>query len=58
MNKPGTVGQPVPGVAARVVDPDTRQTLPVGAEGLLLIHGANVMKGYLGKPELTRKGRQ
>ncbi len=53
MNKPGTVGQPVPGVAARVVDPDTRQTLPVGAEGLLLIHGANVMKGYLGKPELT-----
>ena len=53
MNKPGTVGQPVPGVAARVVDPDTRQTLPVGAEGLLMIHGANVMKGYLGKPELT-----
>ena len=53
MNKPGTVGQPMPGVAARVVDPDTRQTLPVGAEGLLLIHGANVMKGYLGKPELT-----
>ena len=53
MNKPGTVGQPVPGVAARVVDPDTRQTLPVGAEGLLLIHGANVMQGYLGQPELT-----
>jgi acyl-[acyl-carrier-protein]-phospholipid O-acyltransferase / long-chain-fatty-acid--[acyl-carrier-protein] ligase len=55
MNKPGTVGQPVPGVAARVVDPDARTTLPVGAEGLLLIHGANVMKGYLGQPELTAK---
>ncbi len=53
MNKPGTVGQPVPGVAARVVHPDTRQTLPVGTEGLLLIHGANVMTGYLGKPEAT-----
>ncbi|HVS36909.1 MAG TPA: AMP-binding protein, partial [Gemmataceae bacterium] len=53
MNKPGTVGQPLPGVAARTVDPDTMQTLPVGTEGLLLIHGANVMKGYLGKPELT-----
>ena len=53
MNKPGTVGQPIPGVAARVVDPDTLQPLPVGSEGLLLIYGANVMKGYLGKPELT-----
>jgi acyl-[acyl-carrier-protein]-phospholipid O-acyltransferase / long-chain-fatty-acid--[acyl-carrier-protein] ligase len=53
-NKPGTVGQPLPGVAARVVHPDTRATLPIGAEGLLLIHGGNVMKGYLGRPELTR----
>ena len=52
-NKPGTVGQPMPGVAARMVDPDTMQPLPVGTEGLLLIYGANVMKGYLGKPELT-----
>jgi acyl-[acyl-carrier-protein]-phospholipid O-acyltransferase / long-chain-fatty-acid--[acyl-carrier-protein] ligase len=55
MNKPGTVGQPVPGVAARVVEPESEQPLPVGSEGLLLIHGANVMKGYLGKPDLTAK---
>ena len=55
MNKPGTVGQPLPGVAARLVDPDTLQPLPVGGEGLLLIYGANVMKGYLGQPELTAK---
>ncbi len=54
-NKPGTVGQPVPGVAARTVDPDTMETMPVGTEGLLLIYGANVMKGYLGKPEQTAK---
>lgn len=54
-NKPGTVGQPVPGVAARTVDPETMETLPVGTEGLLLIYGANVMKGYLGKPEQTAK---
>ena len=52
-NRPGTVGQPVPGVAARTVDPDSMATMPVGSEGLLLIYGANVMKGYLGKPELT-----
>jgi acyl-[acyl-carrier-protein]-phospholipid O-acyltransferase/long-chain-fatty-acid--[acyl-carrier-protein] ligase len=52
-NKPGSIGQPVPGVAAKIVHPETMEPLPVGEEGLLLIHGANVMKGYLGKPELT-----
>jgi acyl-[acyl-carrier-protein]-phospholipid O-acyltransferase/long-chain-fatty-acid--[acyl-carrier-protein] ligase len=52
-NKPGTVGQPLPGVAARTVDPDSFRPLPVGDEGLLLTYGPNVMKGYLGNPELT-----
>ncbi|HEV3203040.1 MAG TPA: AMP-binding protein, partial [Gemmataceae bacterium] len=54
-NKPGTIGQPVPGVAARVVSPETFEPLPPGQEGLLLFYGANVMQGYLGKPELTRE---
>jgi acyl-[acyl-carrier-protein]-phospholipid O-acyltransferase/long-chain-fatty-acid--[acyl-carrier-protein] ligase len=53
-NKPGTIGQPIPGVAARIVDPETKQPLPLGKEGLLLIYGANVMKGYLGRPEATQ----
>ena len=52
-NRPGTIGQPLPGIAARTVNPDTLEPLPVGEEGLLLIYGANVMQGYLGKPELT-----
>jgi acyl-[acyl-carrier-protein]-phospholipid O-acyltransferase/long-chain-fatty-acid--[acyl-carrier-protein] ligase len=54
-NKPGTIGQPLPGVAAALVDPDTFAPLPVGKEGLLLVHGANVMMGYLGRPEATRE---
>jgi acyl-[acyl-carrier-protein]-phospholipid O-acyltransferase/long-chain-fatty-acid--[acyl-carrier-protein] ligase len=54
-NKPGTIGQPIPGVAARIVDPETWQPLPTGKEGMLLIYGGNVMKGYLGKPEATRE---
>jgi acyl-[acyl-carrier-protein]-phospholipid O-acyltransferase/long-chain-fatty-acid--[acyl-carrier-protein] ligase len=29
--------------------------VPVGEEGLLIVYGANVMKGYLGNEELTRK---
>jgi acyl-[acyl-carrier-protein]-phospholipid O-acyltransferase/long-chain-fatty-acid--[acyl-carrier-protein] ligase len=52
-HKPGTIGQPLPGVAARVVDPESFAPLPVGQEGLLLIRGGNVMEGYLGKPEET-----
>jgi acyl-[acyl-carrier-protein]-phospholipid O-acyltransferase/long-chain-fatty-acid--[acyl-carrier-protein] ligase len=52
-NKPGTVGHPIPGVVAKVVDPDTFQDLSWGQSGLLLIKGPNVMLGYLGKPELT-----
>jgi acyl-[acyl-carrier-protein]-phospholipid O-acyltransferase/long-chain-fatty-acid--[acyl-carrier-protein] ligase len=53
--KKGTIGRPIPGVAGQIVDPDTFQPLPPGKEGLLLFYGANVMKGYLGKPELTKE---
>jgi acyl-[acyl-carrier-protein]-phospholipid O-acyltransferase/long-chain-fatty-acid--[acyl-carrier-protein] ligase len=52
-NKPGTIGQPVPGVAAAVVHPETLQPLPPNQEGMLMIYGGNVMKGYFGRPELT-----
>ena len=51
----GTVGQPVPGVTVRVVDPESFETLPPGKEGLLLVRGPNVMKGYLGRDDLTAK---
>jgi acyl-[acyl-carrier-protein]-phospholipid O-acyltransferase/long-chain-fatty-acid--[acyl-carrier-protein] ligase len=54
-NRPGTIGQPLPGIAARIVEPDTLTPLPPGKEGLLLIYGANVMEGYLNQPEATRK---
>ncbi|MCK5804016.1 MAG: MFS transporter [Lentisphaeria bacterium] len=51
--KVGTVGHPLPGVAVKVVDPDTFERLSAGCEGLLLVKGANVMMGYLGEPERT-----
>jgi acyl-[acyl-carrier-protein]-phospholipid O-acyltransferase/long-chain-fatty-acid--[acyl-carrier-protein] ligase len=54
-NKPGTVGHPIPGVAARIVDIETGKPLPCGREGLLLIKGPNCMLGYLGLPELTKE---
>ena len=52
-HKEGAVGQPIPGVAARIVDPDTGAPVAAGHDGLLLIKGPNVMKGYLDRPELT-----
>lgn len=52
-NKRGTVGRPLPGVSVRIVDPETRQPLPVGQPGLLLVRGPNVMKGYLGQSDKT-----
>ena len=51
----GTVGQPLPGISAKVVDLETGEDLGVGKSGMLLIKGPNVMKGYLGRPELTAK---
>jgi acyl-[acyl-carrier-protein]-phospholipid O-acyltransferase / long-chain-fatty-acid--[acyl-carrier-protein] ligase len=54
-HKPGTVGHPIPGVAVKVVDPDTGQSLSAGQEGLLIARGPNVMLGYLGEPELTKQ---
>jgi acyl-[acyl-carrier-protein]-phospholipid O-acyltransferase/long-chain-fatty-acid--[acyl-carrier-protein] ligase len=51
--KPGTVGHPIPGVAAKVVDPDNGAMLPYGTPGLLLIKGPNVMRGYLNRSDLT-----
>ncbi len=49
----GSVGRPVPGVFVRIVDPETRAELPAGVAGLVLVRGANVMQGYLGRPDLT-----
>lgn len=51
--KEGTVGRPVPGVAAKIVDPETFADLPAESPGMLLVKGPNVMKGYLHEPEKT-----
>jgi acyl-[acyl-carrier-protein]-phospholipid O-acyltransferase/long-chain-fatty-acid--[acyl-carrier-protein] ligase len=53
--KPGTVGRPIPGVAARVVSPETFQDAGPDREGMLLAKGPSVMMGYLGEPQRTRQ---
>ena len=49
----GSVGRPIPGVSARVVDPVSGEGPLVGEEGVLLVSGPNRMRGYLDDPELT-----
>jgi len=51
--RPGTVGRPLPGIAAMVVDTATGDGPLFGREGLLVVKGPNRMIGYLGQPELT-----
>jgi acyl-[acyl-carrier-protein]-phospholipid O-acyltransferase/long-chain-fatty-acid--[acyl-carrier-protein] ligase len=56
--RPGTVGHPVPGVAAKVVDPETGKARTPGEEGLLLVKGPSRMMGYWGQPEKTAEALQ
>ena len=52
VRKPGTVGLPLPGQEVRVVDRHGRP-LPQGERGEVVIRGANVMRGYLNRPDDT-----
>lgn len=54
-NKLGTVGLPLPGTSFKIVDPTTFDTLPIGEAGMILVGGAQVMKGYLNNKEKTNE---
>jgi fatty-acyl-CoA synthase len=49
----GTVGRPLPGVACKIVDPQTNQELPDHTDGEFVARGYNIMKGYYKMPEAT-----
>ncbi|SDR65553.1 AMP-binding protein [Opitutus sp. GAS368] len=49
----GAVGRLMPGMTARIVDPDTGEELPMTSTGMLWLRGANVFPGYLKDPEKT-----
>ena len=46
---------PLPGTIIKIVDPESLQELPVGEDGLILIGGGQVMKGYLNAPRKQQK---
>jgi long-chain acyl-CoA synthetase len=54
-NLRGGDGQPLPHTETRIVDLETRRSLPPETQGLVLIRGPQVMQGYYKDPEATRK---
>jgi len=54
VRKPGTVGVALPGQEVAVVTA-AGDPLPPGERGEVVIRGANVMRGYLGRPEETAR---
>ncbi len=50
--KPGSIGLPIPGFEARIVN-DQDEDVPIGTVGELIIRGPGVMKGYLNQPRAT-----
>jgi len=53
-NREERLGRVLPGMAMKIVHPETRETLSPGEEGLINVKGPNVMIGYLNKKELTK----
>jgi long-chain acyl-CoA synthetase len=50
-----SAGQPLAQTELRIVDPETRQMLPLGQKGLVLASGPQIMEGYCNNPEATQK---
>ncbi|MBW4615145.1 MAG: long-chain fatty acid--CoA ligase [Desmonostoc vinosum HA7617-LM4] len=54
-NLRGSAGQPIPGTQIKIVDSETKASLPVGNRGLVLLKGPQIMQGYYQNPEATAK---
>lgn len=48
-------GRPIADTKLKVVEPQTRQELPQGEQGLILTRGPQLMQGYYRNPEATAK---
>jgi long-chain acyl-CoA synthetase len=54
-NLRGSSGQPIPGTEVKIINPETRQPIPAGERGLVLLKGPQIMQGYYQNPEATTK---
>ncbi len=51
----GSSGLPLPGTQFKIVNPENKTPLKFRERGLVLVKGPQVMNGYLGKPDATKK---
>jgi acyl-[acyl-carrier-protein]-phospholipid O-acyltransferase/long-chain-fatty-acid--[acyl-carrier-protein] ligase len=49
----GSVGRMLPGITARIRDPETGEELSLFQSGMLWLRGANIFEGYLDDPHRT-----
>ncbi|MBV9463943.1 MAG: MFS transporter, partial [Verrucomicrobiae bacterium] len=59
-HRAGSVGRLLPGMTARIVDPESGAELSPLSTGMLQLAGPNIFSGYLGEPEKTaavKRGR-
>lgn len=51
----GSVGQLLPGLALRIIDPATEQEVPLDHQGIIWFKGCNVFTGYLNNPQKSEE---
>ncbi len=54
-NLKGSSGPAIADTSVRIIDLETRQDLPQGKRGLVLLRGPQIMRGYYNNPEATAK---
>ena len=54
-SRQGTIGRALPGISVKIVDPDTEKLCDFDSSGLMWVKGPNIMKGYIGKEDLTKE---
>lgn len=54
-SQPIFVGLPMPGTEFKIVDFETRELVPLGQEGEIVIRTPSLFKGYWNKPKETKK---
>jgi long-chain acyl-CoA synthetase len=54
IQKPGSIGLPLPGIEVKVVRDDESEA-KCGEIGELIVKGPNIMRGYLNRPEDTKR---